>query len=52
MLKFVEYVFVFYIHKTKHYQICLAIIVRTSCIKNAFKIGLNLQTKANVLYAK
>ena len=52
MLRFVEYVSVYFTHKIKHCQIHSVKIVRISYIKNVFKTGLNPQIKANVLYAK
>lgn len=52
MLRFAEYVSVYFTHKIKHCQIHSVKIVRISCIKNVFKTGLNPQIKANVLYAK
>lgn len=52
VLKYAEYVFVFYTHKIKPYQILSVKTVKISYIKNAYKIGLNPQIKANVLYAK
>lgn len=52
MLKYAEFAFVYYIHKTKLCPIPSAKTVRTSFIKSAYRTGLNLQTKVNVLCAK
>lgn len=52
MLKYAEFVFVYYIHKTKLCPILNAKTVRTNYIKNAYKIGSNPLTKVNVLCAK
>lgn len=52
MLKYVEFAFVFCILRIKVCLIHNVKIVKINFIKNAFKTGLNLLTKVNVLCVK